>query len=192
MSSETGSVFRLFFAVDVRCTAPLRKLVIELGSSGRALKAVDPDQLHVTLKFLGATPIAKVPELTAALRATRFSEAFDVALTGLGAFPTVQRPSVIWAGLAPAEAIAAMSEALEAKVEPLGFPREQRPFQPHVTLARARFRPPPNVFALLRDHQSDDWGTVRIDSAVLYRSESTTHGPRYVPLVRVPLGAAPE
>jgi 2'-5' RNA ligase len=181
---------RLFFAVDIRCTAALRKIVIALGGLGRAVKAVDPDQLHVTMKFLGSTPADRVPELSAALAETRLVDAFDVALTGLGAFPNERRPSVIWAGLDPLDSLRAVATELESRIAPLGFPTESRPFRPHVTLARIRFRPPPRVGAMLRDEAETEFGSVRIDSVVLYRSDTTTHGPKYVPLARVGLPAA--
>jgi RNA 2',3'-cyclic 3'-phosphodiesterase len=186
-SSGAAPALRLFFAVDVRCPAALRRVVIDLGGLGRAVKAVDPDQLHVTLKFLGATPADLVPRLADVLSHAEFPAAFDVSLVGLGAFPSAQRPSVLWAGLEPVGPLQQMARTLEAAVEPLGFARESRPFRPHVTVARVRFRPPPAVGALLLDEAATNFGSVRIDSVVLYRSDTTTHGPQYTRLARVAL-----
>jgi RNA 2',3'-cyclic 3'-phosphodiesterase len=186
--SET---LRAFFAVDIRCPAALRRVLTDLSGMGRAVKAVDPDQLHVTLKFLGATSAELLPGLTAILEAAARGEgAFDVALSGLGAFPGAHRPSVVWAALDRADPLQRLAATLEAAVEPLGFARESRPFTPHVTLARIKARPPAKLAEILRDGSESTFGEARIENVVLYRSDTTTHGPRYTPLARVLLPAS--
>ena len=118
--------------------APLREL-------GLPLKWAPPEGIHVTLKFLGEVPDAREPELRAALgRAAGGGRALSLVVRGFGAFPALERPRVIWAGLEPDRALALLQRRVEQEFVPLGFPSESRPFRAHMTLGRAArgARPP--------------------------------------------------
>ena len=111
--------------------APLREL-------GLPLKWAPPEGIHVTLKFLGEVPEAREPELRAALgRAAAGGRALPLVVRGFGAFPGLERPRVIWAGLEPDRALEVLQGRVEQQFVPLGFPSESRPFRPHMTLGRA-------------------------------------------------------
>jgi RNA 2',3'-cyclic 3'-phosphodiesterase len=111
--------------------APVREL-------GLPLKWARPEGIHVTLKFLGEVPDAREPELRAALgRVAAGGRALSLVLGGFGAFPGLERPRVIWAGLEPDRALELLQHRVEQEFVPLGFPSEGRPFRAHVTLARA-------------------------------------------------------
>jgi 2'-5' RNA ligase len=163
----------------------------ELTAMGRTLKAVDPDNLHVTLKFLGNTDLALVPEISLLVeRAARPRTPCQFTITGIGAFPHAERPNVVWAGLEGkgAEMMAALAADLETGLEPVGFPRENRPFVPHLTLARVKARPPESLRKLLSDHAKTEFGTATIDEVELIRSEPGPDGSRYSVLATSPLG----
>lgn len=111
--------------------APVREL-------GLPIKWMRPEGIHVTLKFLGEVPDAREPELRAALgRAAAGGRALSLGVGGFGAFPGIDRPRVIWAGLDPDPALELLQQRVEREFVPLGFPSEGRPFRPHLTLGRA-------------------------------------------------------
>lgn len=149
---------------------------------------VAPGNLHVTLKFLGQVDEARAPALADALYATLAGQrAFDVAVRGLGAFPSPTRPRVLWAGLDDATgALAAVARRVDACCGGLGFPRETREFAAHVTLGRVREprRQPALADALAR---AAGFGRVRVARVSLMRSELSPRGARYSELAAAPL-----
>lgn len=178
----------LFVGVKARTSPALAAVLTRLGGMGRAVRPVRDDQLHVTLKFLGDVEGALVPaiaERMTGIAAT--AAAFDWALRGAGAFPTVARPSVVWAGADAADRFASLAKGIESACEPLGFPREKRPFRPHVTLARIKFRPPPALGEWLRETAERDFGEQRAEEVVLFRSELSAGGSVYTPVHAVKL-----
>ena len=118
--------------------------------------------------------------------------AFDAELVGLGAFPSVMRPRVVWAGVTEGagmtiELAGRVDEALTA----LGFAREERAFSPHVTLGRVRQpRRDPSLTEALRDAARSQFGRIRVTGASLMRSELSPRGARYSELAAVGLGGA--
>jgi 2'-5' RNA ligase len=119
-----------------------------LRDAQRALKtdAVDaswpkPDGIHLTLKFLGEVPEAKVPEITNALSlAAAGSRAFRLAVDGAGTFPNARNARVVWAGLGgEIDCLNRLQAAVEDAMERTGFDREARAFTPHLTLGRIKY-----------------------------------------------------
>lgn len=106
----------------------------------RSVRWVRPEGIHLTLKFLGDTPLAKVDEVKAALTQAAFElQPFRFTVEGLGCFPNTHRPRVLWVGLQePSGALHRLREAVEAHVAPVGFPTERRSFHPHLTLGRVQ------------------------------------------------------
>lgn len=106
----------------------------------RSVRWVQPEGIHLTLKFLGDTPLEGVERVKAALaRAAAETAPFEFTVGNLGCFPNTRRPRVVWVGIEePAGALLGLRNAVEAYVAPLGFPTEGRPFQPHLTLGRVQ------------------------------------------------------
>jgi 2'-5' RNA ligase len=104
----------------------------------RTVRWVRPEGIHLTLKFLGDTPVAQIAAVQEALaRAAQEARPFTIALAGTGCFPDARRPQVVWVGIhEPTGALARLRDAVEAEVAPLGFPTERRAFRPHLTLGR--------------------------------------------------------
>ncbi len=171
---------RTFVAVKISIPLALRPVLRSLATMSWPVVAVSPDNLHVTLKFLGDTPIESRDAIQNQIAESVIGQPpFVLRVAGLGAFPHVDRPSVIWAGLSDAEPLVSLALRLEAVLEPLGFARESRPFHPHLTLARVKGRPPRELFELLRQHANTDFGTVEIQSVEFVRSERERDGARY-------------
>jgi 2'-5' RNA ligase len=151
---------------------------------------VDTDNFHITLKFLGDVEDQRAEEIGASLGAAVADiDAFDIALRGLGAFPTPLRPRVIWAGVDAGERwLAAIANAVERSLAPLGFPAEARGFSAHVTLGRVREpRRDPALTEALARAVDVELGSARVDHVVLMRSQLSPRGARYSALAVVPL-----
>lgn len=102
-----------------------------------------PENVHLTLKFLGEVPEGEIEQIGAALRKVCADHApFDASLSSFGAFPSARRARIIWAGAgAGSEELRDLTADVETAFEPLGFGREDRTFVPHATLGRVRGKP---------------------------------------------------
>lgn len=167
-----------------RLSGELRERLRALGYSA---KWVPPVNMHVTVRFLGDMDEAQIPAVAESLGPLVGRHAsFLATLRGLGCFPDARRPSVLWAGL---DQGAAQLERLAAEVnevlDGLGFPAQDRPFHPHLTLARARRgAPPPDLSALVAEHAAVELGSTVVREVVLFRSTLRPKGPLYEPVWR--------
>ena len=185
---------RLFVAIDVgaEVAAELGRLIERLRPQAPNAKWVAPENVHVTLSFLGNVSDELLPsvERTVTEVAARHPPHVLRVHTG-GAFGSRKRPRVLWVGIEGEvdRLVAAQGDLAEA-LRPLGFEPEQRAFKPHLTLARAR---DPGGDAALASCAAElaevDCGQARIDALVLYRSDLSRSGPRYTALARPALGA---
>jgi RNA 2',3'-cyclic 3'-phosphodiesterase len=106
----------------------------------RWVRWVRPQGMHLTLKFLGENPASRVDAVSAAMvNAAAAHAPFSLSVHGLGCFPNLRRPRVLWVGVEePAGVLAALQRDVERALVPLGFSPEARPFSPHLTLGRVR------------------------------------------------------
>ena len=138
------AMMRTFIAIelDQELQAALRRLQQHIREqvAPRSVRWVRPEGVHLTLKFLGDTPVDKLEEVKAAMtRAAASLAPFSYTVAGVGCFPNIRRPRVVWAGVQePTGALVTLRDAVEACVAPLGFPTEKRPFRPHLTLGRVQ------------------------------------------------------
>jgi len=135
---------RAFIAIDLppdvkRALSDVAATLSERVPRG-AVRWVRPEQMHLTLRFLGDTPTDKLPALAAALDTLAAGHApFTLRLSEVGCFPNARRPRVVWVGLGGEEAkLTALVSALEAALHPLGWPPEDKPFRAHLTLGRVK------------------------------------------------------
>lgn len=162
-----------------------------LRSKGLKLRWVRPQNIHLTLKFLGDIPVAQVADVAAAMQRVA-GEQPPLMLThqGIGVFPGIRRPRVLWTGLGGnLERLQRLVKQLEIELEALGFKREKRPFKAHLTLARVKAKLNPE--RLLQALQGvGDYEPLAFDVAqmVLYQSELHPQGARYTTLAHTDLG----
>ncbi len=173
---------RLFIAIDLpeMVKDALLGAVAQMGRQlpNRAVRWVKPEQMHLTLRFLGDTAVTQLPDLQNQLtQLTTQYPSFRLHLNGVGAFPNRKRPRVVWVGLGGDVAqLQTMQAELEERMVALGWSREKRPFSPHVTLGRVKDA---------RQVQALDWGVdlARLDFAVtavqLVQSELRPSGAVY-------------
>lgn len=188
---------RLFVALDPpepvrrRIAAMQAELRRAAGRHADEVRWVAPEDVHLTLQFLGAVPEERLEALRGALAAAA-GEARPLALElkGAGGFPTARRPRVVWAGVGgEVVPLASLAAGLGRRLAPLGFPPEDRPLSPHLTLGRARQgRGAPGLGGALAQVASLEGAPWRAEALVLYRSHLSPAGARYQPLDRFPLG----
>jgi 2'-5' RNA ligase len=177
---------RTFVAIDFPAV-PMRVVVDDLAGLGRSVK-VAAEPFHLTLKFLGDTDRNTVDHIVRTIAdVAQQHTSFDVELARVDAFPRRERPSVIWVGLSPIEPLIELAGDLESRLEPIGFPRESRPFQPHVTIARIKGRPPRELADLFELYGTETFGTETVRQIHLYQSELRPQGPEYTVLSTVSL-----
>ncbi len=183
-----ANTIRAFFAVNIPATPTLRTALADLASLGTGIKSVAAENLHVTLKFLGDIESGQVATVLDAVREVVVGQpACSLTIRGMGAFPRVTRPAVVWAGLAHAETLVTMANEFESLLQPLGFQPERRAFVPHLTLARVRNHPPEALLELLQLYETTDFGTADVITVDLIHSELRSEGPRYTVLESMPL-----
>ncbi len=131
---------RLFVAVNypARLRQKIARLCRPLEEAGIPGRWIEPDQVHLTLKFIGEVPNSAVDAISSVLVevAGRFRP-FDMRFGAIGAFPSPRRPRVVWLGVEPTPALRFIKDDIEKRFAELDIPREERPYQPHITLGRA-------------------------------------------------------
>jgi 2'-5' RNA ligase len=173
---------RAFLAFDVSHEVAERMELVEteLKSTGADLGLVSRENLHFTVKFLGEIPegdIRKVDERVGKLELS----AFDVTVKGIGVFPDLRRPRVVWAGVdaADVEPISQRADAVIGALDGVGKP-EGREFQPHITIARVRSpRNLERLASFVQENASREFGRTRIAGLKFKSSVLTPKGPVY-------------
>ncbi len=154
-----------------------------------SLRWVDPEKIHLTLKFLGEIDDDQLEPVARTLdELTRDCRSFDIAVRGLGVFGTPRSVRVVWVGLHEPQGFLARCHArCETLLLPLGFPKENRPFRPHLTLARNRSpRDSNDIRRAVEKHANLNAGIQTVTSITLYQSTLTSDGPIYQPLSQHP------
>jgi len=143
---------------------------------------VGPENFHVTMKFLGEVHPDRVARVEAVLeRVASATEAFEVAIGGFGAFPTIRRPRVIWVGIDPSPALRCLKQDMEWALATCGFERETRAFHPHLSLGRSGQDGGAGVFRGLDTlvAEMEYAGAFKVKSLDLMQSHLSRQGPRY-------------
>ncbi len=182
-------LFRGFIAVEVASSRKLEEFSRAVKATHAPLKMVDLDNIHATLKFLGDTEEAHVPEIENIMKdAVSGISPFIINIKGSGAFPNLNRLSVVWAGMENAEPLGTIAEKLNAGLESLSFRPERRKFSPHITVARVKGgRNKEKLVETIQNYQDTEFAEVRVDRIILKKSVLTPQGPIYSDVVEVGL-----
>lgn len=190
MVTDPGERLRSFIAVDLDepVCAALRRLLEQFAQLQSEVRWVRPQGLHMTLKFLGSVEAPRLQEVRTALAAGLAGRAaLQVRTHGLGAFPTLRRPRVLWVG-PEGDGLSELAATVETVTGRLGFESEQRAFAPHITLGRVNgMRGWSRVEEVFKAHLSDDFGSSTVDTVTMYRSTLRPDGAVYTPLWTIPL-----
>jgi RNA 2',3'-cyclic 3'-phosphodiesterase len=199
---NTGFIMRLFIALDIDEEIRQRIRTFLEGVRGFAPDArwVKPESLHITLKFIGEQPEGSLNALERAL-AQLSGTPFELSLRGYGFFPTPKSARVFWIGIQSEAQLSALAGAIDNSTATLGIPKEDRPFSPHLTLARRgggsgspqkqKDDSTNKVFQRLSEKlaamTSHEFGTMTAREFFLYQSQLSRDGSRYTKLKRFPL-----
>ena len=162
----------------------------------RSVRWVRPEAVHLTLKFLGEVAEGAVPEISSAInQAAAQSAPFAFEVRGLGCFPSMNRPRVIWVGVhEPSGRLLKLQSELERRLGTLGFEAERRRFHPHLTLGRVRRDVGRSALsglsAILNKETIGSLGKAEAEGASLMRSELRPSGAVYTRLHFAPLGVS--
>jgi 2'-5' RNA ligase len=165
------------------------------GEGGRAGRWVKSGGIHLTLKFLGEVPSEKLPAIYQAVDQACVAHApFAFTVAGLGCFPNLRRPRVVWVGVREDTGrLARLQEAVERELNRLGFPPEGRAFTAHLTLARVGDRANPRDIEALGKavgaFQTGELGSMHVDVVSVMRSDLQPDGAAYTELHRASLRA---
>jgi 2'-5' RNA ligase len=185
----SGERVRSFIAVDLddaEIKNRITKTQQDLEQTGASLKIVQPEIMHLTLRFLGEIPQATVQRVIEAMDATRFSP-FDAQFSGVGVFPNIRRISVIWIGITNGQQqLAEIFEQLEPKLRMIGLPPDNKGFSPHLTIARVRSGLNKEPLAKSIESMRDiEFGKMGVNAVRLKKSMLTPRGPIYTTLHEV-------
>ncbi len=184
-----SEAIRSFLAFDIDNDLVLRKMAEAqelLAKTGADLKAVEPKNIHVTLRFLGDVTPTTIEKIFEAMKAVQFVP-FDVKIHGVGAFPTPRYPRVVWAGITQgSDQLQSIFMQLEPHLQSMGFASEPRGFSPHLTIARVRSgKNKANLSVWLSQNENYEFGVLRAACLRLKRSVLTPKGPIYSTLKEV-------
>lgn len=184
---------RLFAAIDIepqvleRIRQVQKCLREKTKLSGPEVKWVRPEQIHLTLKFLGEVRDEAIRAVCDVVtRTASRHEAFEFEVKGAGVFGRPAR--VVWAGMSPCPVLTALQRDLEAEFEKIGWPKENRAFTGHLTLCRVKSASAGNkLAAAIQEHENEVFGSVCADEVVLYDSKLSAGGPQYTAVCTGPL-----
>jgi 2'-5' RNA ligase len=195
---------RIFIGIDLDPEIRGRISRFLEGVQGFAADArwVRPESLHITLKFIGEQTPERVEAIAERLRRVKGGE-FEIRSGGYGFFPTAKAPRVFWIGIHAGPQLAELAGSIDVATAELGIPREDRPYSPHLTLARAGGRSgspkwrkgdaPNTTFAVLEKRLAAmgeiDFGTMTAREFILYQSQLSPKGSQYTKLQRFSLKA---
>jgi RNA 2',3'-cyclic 3'-phosphodiesterase len=197
---------RSFLAIEIGGDArpAVRDLLLRLRDTGADVAWTRPEHIHLTLKFLGGVAPERLEALGARLRsAVAGHPAFGLAVAGLGAFPSLGRPRVLWVGAA-GPGLSDLATAVEDGCAEEGFVRAARAFHPHVTLGRLRAGPSRGrrrvvsqstpaaraLAAVCQVYVATRFGESPVESVTLFRSDLGPGGARHTVLAELPLAGA--
>jgi 2'-5' RNA ligase len=174
---------RLFVSIDLDGLADEVAAVQERLDGASGLSFVDPEQAHVTLKFLGDTDDERLPALRDELEAAVADsgvDPFEAAFGGLGVFPSLDYISVVWVGVRQGgTAMTRLHEAIEKRTVELGFDPEDHEFTPHVTVARMSHAGGKDLVQDVVENDDPDVGRLSVEEVRLTESVLGPDGPKY-------------
>lgn len=178
-------MIRLFVAVEVEDVESWRRILefrdaVASCSIDGGIKPVEDENIHLTLRFIGEVPESYLPRIIACLRVVESFESFRMTIRGVGAFPSIARPRVVWVGVSEgAEVLRRIRDSFEGCLRPLAK-GDHEEFVPHITVARIKGRYRPECLAAyLRKYESADFGASPVTSVKLKMSQLTPKGPIY-------------
>jgi 2'-5' RNA ligase len=165
----------------------------DLKSSRADVRWVNPEKIHLTLKFFGNIDESRIDPIVKSIeRPTQTISPFSLKVRGVGAFPHLKNPRVIWMGLVDGkEVLVSFQKQLEKELEKIGFEPEERAFHPHLTLGRMKSsKAREELTGRMERHKEEEFGDFQVERVVLFKSDLKPTGPIYTPLREIRLGGS--
>lgn len=183
---------RCFIAVEIprSIREAIGAVTDNLGQTGSDIRWISPDNIHLTIKFLGMTDELKVPAIKKALLEKLVPyQPFYITISGVGYFPDSRRPRILWIGIEPEAQLPGLLRDVEETMISLGFPREKKPFSGHLTIGRVRSpRRIAETVAVLDSFTGHCFGSLEVKKIDLMRSILKPAGAEYSTLAEIPFG----
>jgi len=189
--SVYNSVMRVFFGIglDDSSREALLHAMIPYRSMGSSIRWTAPQNIHLTVKFLGEIKPSVFSRLVEALdHPSRLGKKFVMKITHFGKFPSGRGVSIFWAGITPDPALTELGQNLDERLRPFDFPREDRPFTPHITLGRNKSTA--DFSRLCQSLEEQTYTAIvhmPVSSFQLFESRLTPQGPIYTVKKELPL-----
>lgn len=182
---------RIFIALKIAPGEALLRMFSSLRSlpGNEKINWVDPENIHVTLAFLGDTEGERIKAADIAVRekCKGFGE-FGFNLTGTGLFRNFRDPKVIWTGIEDCDRLVKLNEIITAGLRDAGFKPESRPFKPHITLGRIKFiKDPHSLESAIERYSGTFFQRVTVNEVIIFESILSPAGPLYKPVSRIRL-----
>ncbi|MFO8108997.1 MAG: RNA 2',3'-cyclic phosphodiesterase [Thermoplasmata archaeon] len=173
--------FRGFISVDVEATAEMKRFTGELENCGAPLNMVEPENIHITVKFLGDTEEKQIKDISEITRSVlKEHEPFEITIKGAGAFPHLNYMKVIWIGVEDCPELQRIAHQIEEELVPMGFSRMDKSFSPHITVARVKGgKNKEQLASVIRKYRDLEFHTQKITKIKLKESILKKSGPEY-------------
>lgn len=183
------SIFRGFIAIDITATPQILTFENEIIKTDADVKLVEPENIHITLKFLGDTDEKYIEPIEQSMKeAVKTIKPFPITLRGTGVFPNQNYVKVLWVGIIDNGQIEPIAHAIDLSLAPLGFKKETRGFSPHLTIGRVKTaRNKEKLLNIIQQYHEEAFTVQEVKSIVLKKSELTPKGPIYTSLKEVHL-----
>jgi len=181
--------FRGFISVEVPVTAQIINFQNEIKQTDANVKLVEPENIHITLKFLGDTPFSQIEAIKSILhKAVAIGKKHTIQLRGTGVFPNEQYIKVIWIGISGAKQLSNIADILNQECTKIGVKKDKRGFSAHLTIGRMRSaRGKDQIISILKNYEDTLFAEIPVSEINLKKSTLTPKGPIYETLSTVTL-----
>ena len=183
------SMFRGFIAIEINATPSILEFEKEIKKTGADIKLVEPQNIHITLKFLGDVEETLIDEIARIIKdAVKEIKPFTMKLNGTGVFPNNNYVRVIWIGIKEAQIIETIVKTIDEHLSELGFRKEKRGFSPHLTIGRVKSAKNKQILLeVIEKYKDVEFSIQEVKSIKLMKSDLTSKGPIYSTMREVKL-----
>jgi len=183
------SIFRGFISIDIGALSNIVEFEKKIKQTGAIVKLVEPENIHITLKFLGDTDEEKIDEIEKIIKkSVEGIKPFNIQLKSTGVFPNEKYIKIVWLGIQNSEKIAKIASKIDKGLSEIGFSREKREFSPHLTIARVKSaKNKDKILKIIENDKEFEFADIIVESIKLKKSDLTQKGPIYNTLIEIKL-----
>jgi 2'-5' RNA ligase len=178
---------RSFIAIDINYNENINRFIKEIKKSGAIIKLVEPENIHITLKFLGEIYQTKIPDIENIMKSSIVGiKPFQFNLEGVGVFPNQKYIKIIWIGIKNSEILENISKIIDEKITNIIPDKKHQKFIPHITIGRVKSaKNKENILEIVDKYKNYKFADITVDSIKLKKSELTSKGPIYSDIIKL-------